>query len=154
MKLVLQHLHWFGVLSGARAKKKMAFGRAEQWGDVLKAHVEEYKVKSEGRLDVSVEGKKKFVERLKGHPVVEGFIVQPRKLQEDPTELFVRLKIDLKNYKKNRDESLQASELVCRLCEHKIPLCKFLVRVAAPPLDSHGAVHQAHRVQGQVSKTR
>jgi hypothetical protein len=71
--------------------------------------------------------KKEYLERFKGHPIVDMFILQPKKIKEDSKELFIRLKIHLKNYKKDSDESLRASELVCRLCEQKIPLYKFLV---------------------------
>ena len=100
----------------------------EFWKSVVKLHIERYKLlKNESMECCNVDLKKRHLEKLKGHPVIDLFILQPKKIQEDSKELFSRLKIDLKNYKRNSDESLRASELVCRLCEQKISLYKFLV---------------------------
>ena len=47
-------------------------------------------------------------------------------IKESNKEYFMNCNIELKNYKLNQDEYKRTSQLVCRLCERKIHLQKFL----------------------------
>lgn len=68
---------------------------------------------------------KELLRKIKNNPDIDIFITQ--KLNINTRKCISDLQIDLKKYKLNQDEASNPHSLVCRLCECKIVLHKYLV---------------------------
>ena len=67
------------------------------------------------------------MDKLSKNPLVEIALKRPKELKKRKEEYFDQLKYELKSVKSELEENRHTSHLVCRLCDEKIPLDRFLV---------------------------
>lgn len=90
--------------------------------------------------------KKNKMSKLNNNPIINTFITWDVKKREYSREIQSKLQ----RFRKKINQKSHPYFLICRLCESKIPLYKYLVFLIAR-VGAYGALYKAHGIYENVS---